>query len=124
MNIRIYYEDTDCGGIVYHANYLKFCERARSEVFFKQNQSPQSLEGGFVVRSMHANFHKSAFLGDLIHVKTKVLEIKKVSLLLHQEVFRDDELLFEMEVKLGFVDFKKGKPSAIPEKIMEVLCKL
>lgn len=123
MQIRIYYEDTDCGGIVYHANFIKFCERARSEVFFSLGKMPYEDQLGFVVRNINANFYKSAFLGDVIEVKTQVKEIKKVTLLLFQEIYRGEEKLFDMEVKMGFVDIKKGKPAPISEKIMEVLCR-
>lgn len=123
MKIRIYYEDTDCGGIVYHTNYIKFCERARSEVFFVQGKMPCEQEMGFVVKNIQANFYKSAVLGDLIEVKTQVKELKRVTLLLFQEIYRGEEKLFDMEVRLGFVDIKKGKPISISEKMMEVLCK-
>ena len=88
MRIRVYYEDTDCGGIVYHSNYLKFCERARSEMFFGKGKMPYNQNLGFVVKSLNADFIKSARLGDELIVKTEVLELKKVQLTLRQEVLR------------------------------------
>ncbi len=107
MEIRIYYEDTDAGGIVYHSNYLNFCERARSEYFFKAGSVPL-LEGGeFIVASLEAKFKAPARLGDLLEVKTEVLSMKGSSLLLQQCVYKKDELLFEMQIKLGFI--KEGK---------------
>lgn len=121
MKIRIYYEDTDCGGIVYHANYLKFCERARSDIFFSQNKMPYNQNFGFVVKAIKADFHKSAKLGDLIEVRTKILEIKKVTLLLLQEIYLKEERLFSMEVKLAFIDLLSAKLALIPKEIMEVL---
>ena len=85
MKIRIYYEDTDAGGIVYHTNYIKFCERARSEAFFKAGLNFTKEGGYFVVSSLEAKFIASAVLGDEIFVRSKVLEIKKASIVLEQE---------------------------------------
>ena len=74
MKIRIYYEDTDTGGVVYHTQYLAFCERARSEIFF-QNGIDLS-ESGFVVRKLTATYYSPAKLGDLVEVKTEINSIK------------------------------------------------
>lgn len=124
MQVRVYYEDTDCGGIVYHSNYLKFCERARSEMFFNQGKMPYNQNLSFVVHSLKANFIKSAKLGDLLEVKTSVLTIKKVQLVLKQEVYKDCEKIFEMEVRLGCIDLKSGRPRGIAQEFLEVLeCK-
>lgn len=122
MKIRIYYEDTDCGGIVYHASYIRFCDRARSEIFLSKGHL--FLHQAFVVKDLLAHFYKSAKLGDLIEVKTQLKELKKVSLLLNQEIYRGEEKLFAMEVRLGFVDVALSKPVAIPLEIREALCKL
>lgn len=103
MKIRVYYEDTDMGGVVYHSNYLNFCERARSEYFFQQGATPHLEEGEFVVASLQASFKASAKLGDILDVKTEVLSIKSTSLLLKQSVYKETHLLFEMQIKLGFV---------------------
>ncbi|ANV98410.1 acyl-CoA thioester hydrolase [Helicobacter enhydrae] len=125
MQVRVYYEDTDCGGIVYHANFLKFCERGRSEVFFEDGKMPCNAEIGFVVRKIEADFLQSAKLGDILEVKTEILELKKASLLLSQRVYKGEEKLFDMRVKMGCVSITSGKPSVIPEEFMEVLrCKL
>ncbi len=103
MKIRVYYEDTDVGGIVYHANYLKFCERARSEYFFQDGKTPH-LEGGeFVAASLQANFRASAKLGDILDVKTEILSLKGSSLRLKQSVYKEGHLLFDMDIKLGFI---------------------
>jgi acyl-CoA thioester hydrolase len=107
VKIRVYYEDTDVGGIVYHANYLKYCERARSEYFFQQGSVPSIEEGEFVVASIEAKFKSSAKLGDVLNVTTEVLEIKGSSLVLRQCVLKDGVLLFDMNLKLGFI--KAGK---------------
>ena len=83
---RIYYEDTDCGGIVYHANYLKYCERARSEWFFAQGILPQQNNIGFVVKNMNLDFLSPAKLGDLLTIHTEILEQKNASITLKQTI--------------------------------------
>lgn len=124
MKIRVYYEDTDCGGIVYHSNYLKFCERARSELFFGKGKMPYNQALGFVVKNIKADFIKSAKLGDELWVKTSLLELKKVQLTLKQEIFREEEKIFSMEARLGFIDFERGKPCEMTQEFLEVLeCK-
>ena len=77
MKFRIYYEDTDAAGIVYHANYIKFCERARSEMFFTSRLKPFNESGYFVISEICAKFIKPAKLGDLIEVRTKIIELMK-----------------------------------------------
>jgi len=120
MKIRVYYEDTDAGGIVYHTNYIKYCERARSELFFEKNMHPtDGDESGFVVRHIDANFLGMALLGDIIEVKSEVLKKRNSSILLQQSVFKDEEKIFEMEITLVFV--RAGKPSKIPEKMYDIL---
>lgn len=113
MKIRVYYEDTDVGGVVYHSNYLKFCERARSELFFSHDMSPILEEGAFVVRSLKADFLKPAVFGDLLDVRTEFLDMKAASLTLRQVILRGEELLFEAQIRLAFV--KDGKPVKIPQ---------
>ena len=82
MKMRVYYDDTDAGGIVYHSNYLKFCERARSEyVFSSLNSQPFNDGFCFVVRDIKAKFIKSAKLGDILDIKTKCVELKNASAL-------------------------------------------
>ena len=73
VKIRVYYEDTDAGGVVYHANYLKFCERARSELFFERGLSPAIDGGHFVVSQIEASFHSPAKLGDTLIVKNSII---------------------------------------------------
>ena len=119
MKIRVYYEDTDLGGIVYHTNYIKYCERARSEVFFQQNMSPTLGEdSGFVVRNISANFEATSTLGDMLTVTTKVLTLKSSSIVLLQEVWRDELKLFSMEIVLVYID--KKKPCRIPKVFKEI----
>ena len=114
MKIRVYYEDTDAGGIVYHSNYIKYCERARSEMFFDEGVVLGENDAHYVVKKIEANFIKPAKLGDLLDVKTKVLEIKNASLYVEQDIFRDELKLFSAKILLAYV--KNGKPAKIGEK--------
>ena len=119
MRIRVYYEDTDAGGIVYHTNYIKYCERARSEVFFQRGMIPsQGENSGFVVRDIKASFLATSTLGDTLDVTSKILTLKSSSLVLLQEVWKEDVKVFSMEVVLVYVD--KGKPNRIPEEFKEI----
>ena len=124
MKIRIYYEDTDAGSIVYHTNYIKFCERARSEAFFQAGLNFTKEGGYFVVSSLEAKFIASAVLGDEIFVRSKVLEIKKASLVLEQEIYKfddknDEKLLFRATITLAFI--KEEKLAKINDEIKKFL---
>ncbi|ORI11093.1 YbgC/FadM family acyl-CoA thioesterase [Campylobacter concisus] len=124
MKIRIYYEDTDAGSIVYHTNYIKFCERARSEAFFQAGLNFTKEGGYFVVSSLEAKFIASAVLGDEIFVRSKVLEIKKASLVLEQEIYKfddknDEKLLFRATITLAFM--KEEKLAKINDEIKKFL---
>ncbi|NLK66763.1 MAG: YbgC/FadM family acyl-CoA thioesterase [Campylobacteraceae bacterium] len=110
MKIRIYYEDTDAGGIVYHTNFIKYCERARSEMVFSKNLTPFTPNRHFVVSNINAKYLKPAFLGDMLEVKSKVLKLGKASVELLQSIFRGDELLFEATIKIAFLVDKKPAP--------------
>ena len=105
MQIRVYYEDTDVGGVVYYSNYLNFCERARSEAFFAKGVSPILKDGHFVARKVNADFFKSAKLGDILAIKTQLIEMKAASFTLKQTIFRDDEKIFELEILLVHINF-------------------
>ncbi len=118
MKIRVYYEDTDCGGIVYFANYLKFCERARSNIFFEKGLSPHQDNEFFVVKGIEAEYIKSAKFGELLDVTTKVLSKTAVIVEILQEIFREKELLFSSKVKLVYL--KSSKPARIPKQILEI----
>ena len=128
MKIRIYYEDTDAGGVVFYANYLKYCERARSEVFFENNSSPHIIEENgdesfFVVKDLQASYFSPGRLADIIEVKSEVVNIKNASVVLKQTIYKDEIKLFSMEVKLAFL--KNNKPSKIPQHLKEIfLCKI
>lgn len=114
MKFRIYYEDTDAAGIVYHANYIKFCERARSEAFFTSDLKPFSKDGYFVVSEIYAKFKKPAMLGDMVEVKSKAVRVKKASVVINQQIYKvgnlksecEPELLFEADVSVAFMNEK------------------
>ncbi|CAI8222020.1 MAG: YbgC/FadM family acyl-CoA thioesterase [Sulfurovum sp.] len=118
MQIRVYYEDTDVGGVVYYANYLKFCERARSELFFQKGLSPHSDDEFFVVKEVHANYAKSAVFGDLLDVNSKLTIKKAASIIMEQKIYRDEELLFEATFKLAYL--KNYKLCKIPKELFDV----
>ena len=119
MKVRIYYEDTDVGGIVYHTNYIKYCERARSELFFANNLSPVINGCHFAVKSLTSNFISPARLGDILEVKTKVKELKNVSIILEQNIYRDKKLIFNMIITLVFISPNDGKLKKIPQQTRE-----
>jgi acyl-CoA thioester hydrolase len=123
MRIRVYYEDTDVGGVVYHSNYLNFCERARSELFFDAGRSPILDGGHFVAKHIEADYLKSAKFGDVIEVKTILIELKNASFSLLQQVFRGAEKLFEMKIVLVYLNFE-GVMSKIPNGEKEFLSSL
>lgn len=119
MKIRVYYEDTDVGGVVYHSNYISFCERARTEKFFDKGLSPHTSKNEFfVVKSLEADFKKPAVFGDVLEVTTVLKEKKSASLVVYQEIFRDNELLFTLNVKLAYL--KDFRPTKIPLSLLEV----
>lgn len=123
MKTRIYYDDTDAQGIVYHANYLKFCERARSEFIFSSfGKDAFSSTSFFVVAAINAKFKGSARLGDMIEVRSKCLKITDISALLEQEILLDDKVIFSAEVKVVYLS--NGELARIPNEYQEILAKL
>ena len=123
MKIRVYYEDTDAGGVVYHSNYLNFCERARSELFFSKGESPVFEGGHFVVRRLEAEFLKPARLGDLLEVTVELKTLKNTSMTLFQQVLRDGEVLFETTVQVAYLmlDGRIGRLDARKKERIERL---
>lgn len=123
-DIRVYYEDTDAGGIVYYANYLKFAERARSEWLRSkgvENQKLAEQEGiYFVVKSCSIDYLRPAQLDDMICVHTKVDEIKSASITLNQDIYRGDEKLVSITVKLCLINEAK-RPVKISNELKEKL---
>ncbi len=118
MTVKVYYEDTDCCGVVYHSNYLNFCERARSELFFKKGLTPHNTNEFFVVKNIVANYIKPAVFGDDLEIKTTLVSKKATSLVLNQDIYRGDEHIFNMSVTVVFL--VNMKPSRIPQELMEI----
>lgn len=121
MPIRVYYEDTDAGGVVYHARYLHFFERARTEFLrnlgFEQQRLLQQFQLAFVVRSMQIDYRVAAKLDDYLTVATSISQVKKASLVFEQKLFRQDELLSNATVLVASVNLSKMKPEPMPDMI-------
>jgi len=123
MQIRVYYEDTDAGGIVYHSNYINFCERARSEAFFKKGLTPVLEKGHFVARKVVADYFLSAKLGDLLDIETEFVEMKRASFILSQTIYRNEKTIFKMQITLAYITFE-GKPQKIDDSIKGLILSL
>lgn len=127
IDIRVYYEDTDAGGIVYHAQYLNFAERGRTEflrhVGFQNSDVHNGVGVMFVVRHIDINYLKTAGLDDLLVLETTITEIKNSSFLMQQRVLRDEQLVADMKVVLVCVDTKTYKPTRLPENIKQAFQK-
>lgn len=125
MNARVYYEDTDAGGIVYYANYLKFCERARTEWLRGMGVSQSSMledKKGFVIKNIKGNYISSAKLDDMLKITCIPTKARFASLKIFQQVYNQhDELLFEFECSIAFIDMEKHKPSTMPKEAIEYI---
>lgn len=121
--VRVYYEDTDAGGIVYYANYLKFAERARSEFLRALGINQQKIlaeqQAGFVVRSCHIEYLQSAVLDDALVITCKIAEMGSASAIIKQEIWCNDVVLAQIEVKLIFVSLDTHRPTRIVPEIKE-----
>ena len=125
-SFKIYYEDTDSGGVVYYANYLKFLERARTDAITSLDFSNNKLINEYgiyiIVKSCNLNFHKPAKLEDEINIISKILEVKNVSIKMKQNIFVNNNMIVEAEILLASIN-KEGKPSKLPEKFKNQLIK-
>jgi acyl-CoA thioester hydrolase len=117
--VRVYYEDTDAGGIVYYANYLKFFERARTEWLRAAGVGQQLLldehGAGFVVRSARIDYHTAARLDDEIVLTLAITKFGRASVVFSQQALRGEQLLAAAEVKVGCVDLATLRPRAFPD---------
>ena len=120
--VKVYYEDTDAGGVVYYANYLKFIERARSEALSDIGLSNFKIKKDFgaqiVVKSCNIDFNKSAYLEDKLKINSFITSITKASFIMNQSIFRGKDIIVKSKVHLVFVN-EKSKPIKIPEKILK-----
>ncbi len=118
--LKVYYEDTDSGGVVYYANYLKFLERARTEALFSIGYSNNKIQEEFksliIVKSCNIEYKKSAYLEDELTIRSFVKSITKTSFFMNQIITKDNELIVEAQIHLVFVN-KDGKPIKIPDQI-------
>jgi acyl-CoA thioester hydrolase len=123
--LRVYWEDTDAGGVVFYANYLKYFERARTEWLrrcgIEQSKLQEQLGAIFVVAEVNIRYLASARLDDLLSVTVDVLEQGKASLLFEQKVLRATEVLAQGRVRVGCVDAHSLKPRRIPESVHRLL---
>lgn len=121
--VRVYYSDTDAGGVVYHSSYLDFAEHARSE-FLRylggdQQQEIQAARCGFVVKSVSIDYQRPAHLDDLLLVKSVITRCAAATIHFQQTVMRDDEVLTVMIIKAGYVSLDLGRPVPMPLKWRE-----
>ncbi|TDX64211.1 (3S)-malyl-CoA thioesterase [Methylosinus sp. sav-2] len=122
LAVRVYYEDTDFSGLVYHASYLRFMERARTELLRDLGLGQRELleaQGGlfFVVRAMTIDFRKPAQMDDLLTVETIVREVSGASFDLDQRVTRGEEMLVSAQVRIAAVE--GGRPRRLPTEVRE-----
>ena len=121
-NIKVYYEDTDAGGIVYYANYLKYLERARTEALVRIGLSNQKIKDDFgaliIVKSCNIDYKKSAFLEDELNIKSYILSLTKTSFIMSQTIIKDKIVIVEAKIHLVFVN-EKAKPIKIPKLVVD-----
>tara|TARA_B100000767_G_scaffold248619_1_gene249654 strand:+ start:201 stop:623 length:423 start_codon:yes stop_codon:yes gene_type:complete len=121
-NLKVYYEDTDAGGVVYYANYLKFLERARTEALASLGFSNKKIKNEFaasiIVKSCNIDYKKSANLEDELSIRSFVKSITKTSFTMNQFISRGDDLIVEAKIHLVFIN-QKGKPTKIPENLFQ-----
>ena len=127
LSIRVYYEDTDFSGVVYHASYLRFMERGRTELLRDLGIHQQAIHSGdtdykpfaFVVRGMNIEFLKAAKMDDMLVVETSAKEVKGASAILAQRVLRGDEVLVTADVRVAAV--ADGRAARLPVEVREKL---
>jgi acyl-CoA thioester hydrolase len=128
LPLRVYFEDTDFSGLVYHGSYVRWCERGRSDFLRLLGNDHRALDAGaagrepaaFVVRRMHLEFLKPARIDDVLEVETRVQELGAATLTLHQTVARSGVPLFEAEVMVVLVS-RSGKPQRLGHLLREAL---
>ena len=125
-SFKVYYEDTDSGGVVYYANYLKFLERARTDAItslgFSNNKLVEKFGIYIIVKSCNLNFLKPAKLEDKLNIFSKILEVKNVSIKMRQNIFVNESMIVEAEILLASIN-KVGKPSKLPDEFKKQLIK-
>jgi|TARA_B100002051_G_scaffold275694_1_gene320594 acyl-CoA thioester hydrolase len=124
FSVKVYYEDTDAGGVVYYANYLKFLERARSEAIYSIGFTNSDLLVSqgilLIVKSCNIKYISPAKFEDKLNIVSEVTSFTKTSFIMKQEIFRDKQLISEADIHLVSVN-KNGKPYKLPDKLKEKL---
>jgi acyl-CoA thioester hydrolase len=125
LPVRIYFEDTDSGGVVYHSNYLKFMERARTEwlrsVGIDQHQLKQHDHIMFVVHRIDIQYKLPARFNDDLIVKSELKDISSSKIEFRQMIYRDNEILIDASVDIACIDSEKFKPVRIPSTVKEIM---
>ncbi len=120
--IKVYYEDTDAGGVVYYANYLKYLERARTEALIKIGLSNLKIKDNFksliIVKSCNIDYKKSAYLEDELNIKSYILSLTKTSFVMSQTIIKNKIEIVKAKIHLVFVN-EKAKPIKIPKVILD-----
>ena len=120
--IKVYYEDTDAGGVVYYANYLKYLERARTEALIKIGLSNLKIRDNFkaliIVKSCNIDYKKSAYLEDELNIKSYILSLTKTSFIMSQTIIKNKLVIVEAKIHLVFVN-EKAKPIKIPKLVVD-----
>ena len=123
FKLKVYYEDTDSGGVVYYANYLKFLERARTEILYNKGFSHKYLKSFFdilvVVKTCKIDFIKPAKLDDVLEISTSLIKKSKVQVYLNQEIYCQNILLSKSDVRIAFVN-TQGKIVRIPSQLYDI----
>ena len=123
-NVRVYYEDTDAGGVVYHANYLKYAERSRTEMLRKYKIEQEVLKNNysikFIVKDLFIEYYKAAILDDYLTIKSLIIKISSAKIKMEQEIYRKNTLLAKINITLGSINLK-GKPSRLPKFVLNIL---
>ena len=127
LPVRIYYEDTDAAGVVYYANYLRFCERARTEWLrhhgFEQHGLLAREQIAFVVRRVEADYRAPARLDDVVTVRSQIISLGRASVIFSQRVIRGTELLFDSRISIACINTDSGRPVPIPATMRSILQK-
>ncbi len=126
LQVRVYYEDTDAGGVVYHSNYLNFMERARTEWLrhagFEQNTLIEKKGILFAVRKINIDYNKPALFNDLLNIKTRIIEQRKASFIFEQVISNQaEDTVCKADIKIACLNSQTMKPEPIPETILSEL---
>ena len=120
--LKVYYEDTDSGGVVYYANYLKFLERARTEALVSLGSSNKKIKDEFgaliLVKSCNIDYKKPAYLEDELNIRSFIKSVTKTSFIMNQFISKKEDVIVEAKVHLVFIN-DKGKPIKIPDNLFK-----